>query len=500
MANLIPNLRQQFFDNNGDPLAGGKLFSYIAATSTPLETFTDATGLVPNTNPVILNANGEADVWIGQSAYKFVLTDAADVEIKTVDNVVLIDALSVTTAKMADLSVTTAKLNNLSVTTAKLENLSVTTAKLANSAVTTAKLNDLSVTTAKLADESITPSKLSDLIYSEVYTERNKIINGDMEIWQRGLVKSSIVHKGFGADRWRYSKVGTMVHDILRENSIKPTFVESGLVFNNSMRIVCITADTSVAVGDYTEISQAIEGSFIRDLLFKEFVVSFWIRSSKTGRLCLSLKNKPTFSFLLPTKSYVAEFTIDAVNTWEKKVVAVPAFTNGVWLSGPDTGIYVSIVLTAGSTFHTTKDAWQDGNYSGTAAMGNFCDSNTNQIYLTGFRLEGGSIPRQYESRSPAIEQLMCNRYCEIVHANFLAYNPNVAATGVFGGEVPYTTSKEAGFIVLYDSFTNVNTRCSAPTITAGFNGAKFVSNFTSGSAGAAEFDSFAIVESELET
>ena len=88
MAALAPVIKQRFFDSNGDPLAGGKLYSYIAGTSTPLGTFTDAGGGTPNANPVILDANGEADVWIGSGTYKFVLKDTDDVTQWTVDDVV----------------------------------------------------------------------------------------------------------------------------------------------------------------------------------------------------------------------------------------------------------------------------------------------------------------------------------------------------------------------------------------------------------------------------
>ena len=56
-----------------------------AGTTTPQATFTDYTGATPNTNPVILNSRGEANIWLGGALYKFKLTDANDVEIWTVD-------------------------------------------------------------------------------------------------------------------------------------------------------------------------------------------------------------------------------------------------------------------------------------------------------------------------------------------------------------------------------------------------------------------------------
>lgn len=85
-AVLLTEPQLQFFDDNGDPLAGGKLYAYDAGTTTPKDTYTNAAGNVANTNPVVLDAAGRAAIWISGS-YKFVLTDSADVEIWTEDNV-----------------------------------------------------------------------------------------------------------------------------------------------------------------------------------------------------------------------------------------------------------------------------------------------------------------------------------------------------------------------------------------------------------------------------
>jgi hypothetical protein len=85
--NLSPLLRQRFFDANGVPLAGGQLFSYVAGTTTPQATYSNPSGTT-NANPVILDANGYADVWLNPAVpYKFVLEDANNNVLWTVDNV-----------------------------------------------------------------------------------------------------------------------------------------------------------------------------------------------------------------------------------------------------------------------------------------------------------------------------------------------------------------------------------------------------------------------------
>lgn len=85
-AHYLGNPRFREFDDNGDPLAGGKLWTYAEGTSTPKASYTDASGTVENTNPVILDAGGAAAVWL-TGRYKLKLLTANDVPRWTMDNV-----------------------------------------------------------------------------------------------------------------------------------------------------------------------------------------------------------------------------------------------------------------------------------------------------------------------------------------------------------------------------------------------------------------------------
>jgi hypothetical protein len=113
MPSLAPLPKFRFFTSGGTgtpvrPLVGGKVYFYAAGTTTPKDTYTSSTGLVANTNPVILNSRGEADIWLGDGAYKMVVTDAAGVQQGgTVDNIQGMDALrALVTALSADLAST----------------------------------------------------------------------------------------------------------------------------------------------------------------------------------------------------------------------------------------------------------------------------------------------------------------------------------------------------------------------------------------------------------
>jgi hypothetical protein len=86
-TSLSPPPKLQFFDANGAPLSGGQLYTYAAGTTTPLATYTDSTGVSANTNPIVLDSRGEANVWLSGSSYKLALYTSASVLIWTVDNI-----------------------------------------------------------------------------------------------------------------------------------------------------------------------------------------------------------------------------------------------------------------------------------------------------------------------------------------------------------------------------------------------------------------------------
>jgi microcystin-dependent protein len=87
MASIAPFGRYRAFDSNGAPLAGGKLYTYEAGTSTPKVTYTTKDQSAANTNPIILDADGYADVWLDVGGYKFVLDDANDNTLWTQDDI-----------------------------------------------------------------------------------------------------------------------------------------------------------------------------------------------------------------------------------------------------------------------------------------------------------------------------------------------------------------------------------------------------------------------------
>jgi hypothetical protein len=91
-VNLSPvfGVAGQLFDNNGNPLAGGKIFTYLAGTTTPAATYTSSSGAIAHSNPIVLDGAGRVpsgEIWLTDGIqYKFVVEDAASNLIGTYDN------------------------------------------------------------------------------------------------------------------------------------------------------------------------------------------------------------------------------------------------------------------------------------------------------------------------------------------------------------------------------------------------------------------------------
>ena len=121
MSSLIsPEIKKQYFDSNGDPLSGGKLYVYEAGTTTPVDSYVDAAETSVNTNPIVFDARGEFDgLFLRVGAYKFILTDADESIIWTEDNIEIRDVGK----ELDDLSVQVTTINTTIATTVAISRI-----------------------------------------------------------------------------------------------------------------------------------------------------------------------------------------------------------------------------------------------------------------------------------------------------------------------------------------------------------------------------------------
>jgi len=236
---------------------------------------------------------------------------------------------------------------------------------------------------------------------------KNVIINGGMDIWQRGTSFVGAANGSFTTDRFKFGLSNSGVWDLTRSTNV-PTVAQSGRKFNYSYRADVTTADGTVGSTDLCRLIYRIEGYDYQSLYQQDQTLSFWIKGNKTGIYCVAFRNTGS------DRSYVSEITINSADTWEKKTITITtAPSAGTWNFTNGMGLEISFSFVSGTFFQTTKDAWQSGNFLATSNQVNLADSTSNYIQITGVQLEKGTTATEFEYRSIGEELALCQRYYE---------------------------------------------------------------------------------------
>ena len=239
-------------------------------------------------------------------------------------------------------------------------------------------------------------------------SNRNKIINGDMRIDQRNAGSAVTINASsatYSVDRWAGFGMASAGVFTLNRSTTAPAG------FTNSLAATCTTADGTIAAGDRYFIDHRIEGFNIADFDFgtasaNTVTLSFWVQSSLTGTYCIGFINNGG------TRSYVAEYTINAADTWEYKTITLTGDTSGTWLSDNGIGVTIRFTLATGTTYQTTANAWSAGNFNATSNQVNWMSSSSSRTFrITGVQLEVGSVATPFEHRSYGDELARCQRY-----------------------------------------------------------------------------------------
>jgi hypothetical protein len=119
---------------------------------------------------------------------------------------------------------------------------------------------------------------------------KNYLINGTMEIAQRGTSFAAVTNGVYTLDRFIYNKFGAMVHTVSRDTDV-PTLIESNYSFKNSLRMNLTTPDTTLAAGDFTIITQHVEGYNYSEFREKAITLSFWVKATTPGVYCIAFRN-----------------------------------------------------------------------------------------------------------------------------------------------------------------------------------------------------------------
>ena len=256
----------------------------------------------------------------------------------------------------------------------------------------------------------------------------NRIINGDMRIDQRNGGAVGTATSIYTVDRWLYQ--GTQNNGFYWGQNIGPpaTFAP-GFPYCLGFSTQNPYAPTPT---DFFKLLQFIEADMIGDFAWgtanaQPVTLSFWAMTTVAGTYSGAIINAAG------TRSYPFSFVLPA-NVWTKFVIAIPGDTTGSWpMSGNGASLSINFDLGSGANFHGPANIWQNGTITAaTGARGLITAIGV--LYVTGVKLEIGSVATPYNRQSLAKSMADCQRYYLALIQMF------VAGYAGYAGAPAYTT------------------------------------------------------------
>jgi len=239
---------------------------------------------------------------------------------------------------------------------------------------------------------------------------KNMVINGAMQVNQRGNVTGKTAATFGGPDRFALGITSHGTYSISQS-----TTVPTGYGFPTSYKLDCTTADTSIAANAEVTIQYKMEGQDLQRLKkgtssAEAVTISFWCKSNLTGTYTLEIYDSDN------TRHFPQNYTISSADTWEHKVLTFAGDTTGTFSNDNAHSAVLVWWLAAGSNYTggTQSTAWASASSANTrvsSSIVNMSSSTSNEFLLTGVQMEVGSYntPFEFESYETTLEK--CYRY-----------------------------------------------------------------------------------------
>ena len=255
--------------------------------------------------------------------------------------------------------------------------------------------------------EDVPQSKLDNNI-----NFRNIIINGGMDLAQRGTSSTGLTTGGYRTvDRFNFG-IATAGTWTITQDSTVPT----GQGFAKSTKLDCTTANASLSAGSELTFFQKIEGQNLQYLKkgtsnAESVTLSFWVRSNKTGTYTAEIFDNDNSRQISKT------YTISSADTWEKKTITFAGDTTGALDNDNAVSFWIFFWLGAGSNYTsgTLNTSWSSSTTANrvSSSQVNLADSTSNEWYITGVQLEAGQTASEFEFLPTDVNEQRCERYYE---------------------------------------------------------------------------------------
>ena len=297
------------------------------------------------------------------------------------------------------------------------------------------------------------------LTNSQIGGRRNLIINGAMQVAQRGADNLNITSASggtFATDRFKFYLSLDSAQFDLQQVAEAPT----GSGFSKSLKVSCDVTATLTA-NHYLFLEYNIEGQDVQQLKkgtssAEKVTLSFWLKSNKTASGQVNLRDHDNTRMISKT------YTISASNTWQFVTLTFDGDTTGVITNDNSKGLALEFWLDSGTTYSSgaTPTSWEATSSADRNAT-NFglVSSTDNYWQITGVQLEVGSQATPFEHRSFGEEQRLCQRYAIVYSKNG---QPNMGDKAIGTGT---STNSSGGYHAFI--FPQVTMR-AIPTLTVG--------------------------------
>jgi len=281
---------------------------------------------------------------------------------------------------------------------------SITIDSSGSAAITTANITTANVTNATATGTINTPS----INGGQIGGRRNIVINGAMQVAQRGTSFTSVAGSAYHLDRFRTGMGDTTA----RFTVTQATAALNG--FANSLKYDCTTAESSLSNADARLfIQHRLEGQDLQQLKkgtsdAEKVTVSFYVKTNKSGVYTVELYDNDN------TRSISQTITVSDAN-WNRYTLTFDGDTTGTL--GNDNGNSFNLIIHliagtnyTGGTFSTSWSSATDNTRVSSSNV-NIGDSTDNNFEITGLQMEVGSKATPFEHRSFGEELGLCERY-----------------------------------------------------------------------------------------